>query len=242
MATMVRKEVLILDDDPDLRVMVRKILEAAGLVVREASNVAQALAMVRERAPHLILLDLELQGDETGFQFLEARRTDLSLAQSPIIVITATRDRKAVYRSISLGANDYIAKPINAVLLLQKVRKAVSLDVGFAKVELPADRRPRVFMVVPSTIIRMSSAGFTLEAPLKVVDRDDEGKPVKADIQVRAPLLDEVGATKSVYRPASRRPTPSIAAPGQYVTEFSFYGLTDRQAEKVRKLTRKWPS
>ena len=161
-----------------------------------------------------------------------------------VLVLAATADAQLflITNRGSLGANDYIAKPINAVLLLQKVRKAVSLDVGFAKVEFPADRRPRVFMVVPSTIIRMSSAGFTLEAPLKVVDRDDEGKPVKADIQVRAPLLDEVGATKSVYRPASRRPTPSIAAPGQYVTEFSFYGLTDRQAEKVRKLTRKWPS
>jgi CheY-like chemotaxis protein len=241
MATMVRKEVLILDDDADIRILVRKILEGAGLVVREAGTVAQALGMVRERAPHLILLDLALAGNDSGFQFLEAKRADPTLSQSPVVVLTASKDRNSVYRAISLGANDYLAKPLNSAILLQKARKAMSLDAGFAKVEFPADRRPRVHMVIPSTIVRMSSAGFTLQAPLKVVDRDEEGKPVKADIQVRAPLLDEMSATKTVYRPQTRRPVPSPDAPGQYITEFMFYGLTDRQAEKVKKLTKKWP-
>lgn len=231
-AAVARKEVLILDDDPDLRNMLRKILEGAGMVVIEASKVAHAIKAMKERMPHLVILDLMLLDNETGVQFLEDRRKDAALAAVPVVVLSASKDKGMIYRALSLGAKDYLPKPLNATLILQKVRKSLAMDATFAKVEFDAGRRPEVHMVVPCRLVQVGEGGVLVEAPLKV-DR-------ASSIQVRAPLFDEIGASKAVTKPSRRRAMPSTAAPGQYQTHFTFFGITETIAARVRKVVKGW--
>jgi CheY-like chemotaxis protein len=235
----VHKEVLIIDDDKDIRLILRRILEGAGMSVTEATTVKEAHQIMRERAPHLVIVDLALGGKETGFHFIAQCRKDVVFAKIPLLVLSASKDRTIIFNAMSLGASDYIVKPVNSSLLLQKVRKALSLEGGIARIVFAKDKRPQITLVIMSRITKISEAGFVVEAPLKVVDQTP-GKPVRADIWVRAPLLDEMGATRRVFRPTARVPQASKQAQGQYLTEFLFFGLTNEIVARIKKVIAKF--
>jgi len=122
--------VLIVDDDPDLRALLRRMLEREGYRVSEADNGRVALARVREHTPGAILLDL-MMPEMDGFEFLEALRRDEAGRAIPIIVITA-RDLSAedhqrlngsVERILQKGAYRHDA-------LFAEVRRLVGASVG----------------------------------------------------------------------------------------------------------------
>ncbi|UCC14721.1 MAG: PAS domain S-box protein [Gammaproteobacteria bacterium] len=81
-------EVLVVDDEPDIRSLTRRTLEAEGLQVREAANGQEALDEIRRRQPGLIILDLMMPVMD-GFEFLRQLRHDAKIADLPVIVVTA---------------------------------------------------------------------------------------------------------------------------------------------------------
>src|SRR5690349_4723385 len=103
--SMINKVAIVLDDDADIRRMVRKILETAGMKVFEAEKVSEALALAKQKAPHFFIIDLNIP-DENGFQFLEKRRLDPDLRTTPVFVLSQLKDRPSVYQAMSLGATD----------------------------------------------------------------------------------------------------------------------------------------
>jgi len=122
--------VLVVDDDPDLRALLRRMLEREGYLVDEAENGRAALERVRERTPGAILLDL-MMPDMDGFEFLEELRRDEAGRGIPVIVITA-RDLSAedhqrlngsVERILQKGAYRHDA-------LLAEVRRLVGPSLG----------------------------------------------------------------------------------------------------------------
>ena len=122
--------VLVVDDDADLRALLRRMLEREGYVVAEADNGRAALERVQERTPGAILLDL-MMPEMDGFEFLEELRRDEAGRGIPVIVITA-RDLSAedhqrlngsVERILQKGAHGRDA-------LLAKVRRLVGASVG----------------------------------------------------------------------------------------------------------------
>ncbi len=122
--------VLIVDDDADLRRLVRQLLERDGYKVAEAENGREALAVLPEIAPGLILLDL-MMPEMDGFEFvIELRRHEES-RQIPVIVITA-RDLSAEDRQ---RLNGYVEKVLqkgtySRDALLAEVRELVALSIA----------------------------------------------------------------------------------------------------------------
>ncbi|MBL8112820.1 MAG: response regulator, partial [Acidobacteria bacterium] len=80
--------VLVVDDDPEVREMLRRILEKTGWVVEEAGNGREGLAVAARNRPELVLLDL-MMPEMDGFEFLEEFRQDAQNARVPVIVVTA---------------------------------------------------------------------------------------------------------------------------------------------------------
>ena len=114
-------KILLVEDDVNIRIMVKAMLESAGYQVLETASCVTAMTMASSHIPDLILLDLGLP-DRDGMELLKhVRRTELT----PIIVLSARMDELEKIRAFDLGANDYITKPFGAGEFLARVRSAL---------------------------------------------------------------------------------------------------------------------
>ena len=118
MLTTAPHRILVVEDDPTLRLVLRDNLHSEGYEVDVAGDAACALSRARTITPDLIVLDLALP-DHDGFELLPILR---SLGQVPIIVLTARAERDDKLRGLSLGADDYITKPFDPEELLARIR------------------------------------------------------------------------------------------------------------------------
>jgi class 3 adenylate cyclase len=121
--------VLVADDDPVTRLMLSGSLERNGHQVRTAENGAQALDLARSEAFDVVLLDV-LMPELDGYGVLEQLKADPALRHIPVVMVTSVDDVDSAVRCIELGADDYLSKPIDPVLLTARV------NAGLAKKRL----------------------------------------------------------------------------------------------------------
>ena len=120
---MARADILIVEDHPTMREAMRLILEHEGFDLREAPDGATAIAMVRERPPDVMFLDLNIPG-ASGADVLAELKSDPSTRDVRVIIVTATGEegREVV---INLGADEYFTKPFSPTALLRTVEKVL---------------------------------------------------------------------------------------------------------------------
>jgi len=116
-----RQLVLVVDDDPTMRLLVREALEPHGLDVEEAPDGARALALFRVSKPNLVLLDVQMPGLD-GFTVCEEIRRLPGSLHTPVVMITGLDDVESVRRAYEAGATDFITKPISWLILSHRVR------------------------------------------------------------------------------------------------------------------------
>ncbi len=114
--------ILIVDDDPDLCVLVRHWLEADGYPVEVFHDGESCLAGLAHNLPDCICLDLEMPG-LSGLETLERIKANHPLL--PVIVLTATSEVESVVETVQAGAHDYLVKPIDRTKLLTTLKVAV---------------------------------------------------------------------------------------------------------------------
>ncbi|RJR34832.1 MAG: adenylate/guanylate cyclase domain-containing response regulator [Deltaproteobacteria bacterium] len=117
--------ILVVEDNRMNRMMLVRSLEQQGHQVACAENGLQALEMVAEKDFDLILLDIEMP-EMNGYQVLERLTADVHWRDLPVIMISAVEEIDSVVRCIEMGAEDYLTKPFNPVLL--KARVDASLE------------------------------------------------------------------------------------------------------------------
>ena len=117
--------VLVVDDDPLNRAMLSMSLDAAGHEVLEAGDGLAAIAMLSDHAVDVVLTDIEMP-ELDGYGLLRHRSTDDRLKAIPFIVISAVDEMDSIVACIKLGAEDYLPKPFDPVLL--HARLGASLD------------------------------------------------------------------------------------------------------------------
>jgi putative two-component system response regulator len=123
--------ILLVDDNPRLVAGMQLALELNGYAVVTAKNGIDALAMLRENQPDLILCDILMPGMD-GFDFLKSLRTRPDWIKIPFVFLTALADEHSIMTSRTLGADEYLCKPVSTHTLLQVVRarldRATALD------------------------------------------------------------------------------------------------------------------
>lgn len=112
--------ILVVDDEPENRELLEGILTPAGYTVRTAGGGRQALQAVEEDPPDVILLDLVMP-EVSGFEVCEMLRAQERAARIPIIVVTALDQFDIKERILTLGADDYLTKPIQPAEVLARV-------------------------------------------------------------------------------------------------------------------------
>jgi signal transduction histidine kinase len=123
--------ILIVDDDSILRGVAGESLRQAGFSVSEAENGVQALAAIKESRPDIVLLDV-MMPEMDGFDTCRAIRALPNGDMLPVVMITALEDLDSINKAYEVGATDFITKPINWVILVQRVRymlRAVQMNL-----------------------------------------------------------------------------------------------------------------
>jgi two-component system response regulator MprA len=110
--------VLILDDEAQIRRVLRTSLVASGFVVREARRGEEALEMLREEKPDLLIIDINLPG-MSGFEVCHEIR---DFSDAPIIMLSVRNNERDKVRALDSGADDYVVKPFELEELMARVR------------------------------------------------------------------------------------------------------------------------
>ena len=122
--------ILVVDDDEDIRVLLRELLERAGYRVDEAEDGRTALRRLYEAPPSLVVLDVTMP-EMDGYQTLERIR---DLSDVPVIMLTARTQELERVRGLASGADDYVPKPFGRQELLARVQALLRRTGGKAEI------------------------------------------------------------------------------------------------------------
>lgn len=117
--------VLVVDDEPMARTLLRLMLVRAGFEVSEAENGFDALDKVKVNKPDVMILDVMMPGMD-GFSVCRALRKEAETEGMPIIMLSAKTDLHSVNKGLEVGANKYLTKPISPEELTRHVQDVLS--------------------------------------------------------------------------------------------------------------------
>lgn len=119
------KTILVADDDPVGRELIREILESQGYHVIEAGDGSVALSSIQAAQPDLVLLDIQMPVLD-GFGVIQALRRERQFQSLPVFALTAFAMRGDSAKALAAGFDGYIAKPINVSAFRELIRQALS--------------------------------------------------------------------------------------------------------------------
>lgn len=115
------KKILSVDDQGDIRRLIRMTLEFQGHTVLEAFSADSGLQIARRERPDLILLDVKMPGGLSGIELCKIIANDPELSAIPVILLTSADDKTSKSEGLEAGAKIYLTKPFNPLELLELV-------------------------------------------------------------------------------------------------------------------------
>jgi CheY-like chemotaxis protein len=120
------RKILIVDDQPAVRELVKVTLEEGSYQIFSAQNGQEALEIARAKHPDIILLDIKMPGSGvSGLEVCRYLKEDSTTANIYIIIISASGQKDDIEAGIIAGANDYFTKPFSPIALINKIESVV---------------------------------------------------------------------------------------------------------------------
>lgn len=116
--------ILVVDDDPTLRILAKLILERAGFISYEAADGLKALEFLNTTVPDLFIVDVMMPRMD-GYELCEELRRRPETAQHPIIMLSARPDSESRTRGLASGADVYLVKPVEHSELVAHIEKCL---------------------------------------------------------------------------------------------------------------------
>ncbi len=126
--------ILVVDDEPDILEVFRYLLEHEGYQVMSALNGTDALALVNDKMPDLVLLDVLLP-DLDGYEVCRRMKDDPETMAIPVVMVTGVRTGPGKLEGVEAGADDYLHKPVNDVELKARVRSLLRVKALYDALE-----------------------------------------------------------------------------------------------------------
>jgi DNA-binding response OmpR family regulator len=224
--------ILIVDDDMINRMMLSMGVEQQGHIAATAEGGVEALEMLRSEPFDVVLLDL-LMPEMDGFQVLETIKQDAVLRDLPVIMVSALDEMNSVVRCIEMGAEDYLPKPFNPVLLKARV------GASFAKKRW-RDQELQYLQQVSSltaAAAEIEAATFRPETVSEIAERSDELgslarmlQRVAAEIYAREERLNQQVQALRIQVDEAKRNTQV-----REVTETDYFRELAGRADELRR-------
>jgi DNA-binding response OmpR family regulator len=154
------RQVLVVDDEPHIRTVLRGYLEADGFAVSEAADGEAAIRQVRQRAPDLVLLDVKLP----GMDGLEALRRVRTFSDVYVILVTARSEEVDKLVGLAVGADDYVTKPFSPREVAARVKAVLRRDRGARAAAAPVLRFTGLTIDKDAREVRVDGAEVSLSA------------------------------------------------------------------------------
>lgn len=116
------KKILVIEDEDDIRELLRYNLEKSGYEYFEATSGESGWNKIQDINPDLILLDLMLPGID-GLEVCDRIKTELKPQNIPVVMLTAKGEEEDIVKGLEMGADDYVTKPFSVKVLLARIAK-----------------------------------------------------------------------------------------------------------------------
>jgi two-component system, NtrC family, nitrogen regulation response regulator NtrX len=226
---MMTSDILIVDDEADIRELVSGILQDEGHVTRTARDSDEALAAVTTRRPNLVFLDIWLQGSKLdGLQLLDAIKQEHH--ELPVVMISGHGNIETAVAAIKKGAYDFIEKPFKADRLVLVAERA--LETSRLKREV---RQLKQLSPLPSTLIGHSSSINQLRATI------DKVAPTNSRILIVGPSgAGKELAARTLHAQSVRAEGPFVVINAAAITpermEVELFGVEAANGLQERKI------
>ncbi len=225
-----RGQILIIDDNPmDIKV-ISAALNASGWACFGFTNHVDATIWLTENSPQMIFLDLQMP-TVTGYQLIPILRKISNAAKAPIIIVSGKNESEDILKAIKLGAVDYIVKPLDPLVLQEKVERTGSKqDSDFHAFDLATEDQVTVFVAKPVKVVAISEFGTKLISETPITPGENA--------EINGLPIDLFGKEKLLMRCLTCEPTPSKK---EFIMQMTFVGMTEPQRKHIRKACRqKW--
>ena len=219
-----RKNILLIDDDHDVRRLVSVILEQSGFGVRSVADGSSAIAELQMNSYDLMVLDISMP-NLNGFQVLKAIRSMARFIGLPVIMLTGSRDRDEISKVQEYNVSDYVLKPPQIDDLISRVEKALDGSPAHEEVHLkPIDAGAAGSFEIPLRLISISANGMVLFSQIGV-----ENGFILESLRLR--VFQELGVEQTKFRVTEC----TALKGGGFHYYVSFLGVNHVDQERIRR-------
>lgn len=216
--------ILVVDDDPDILKLTERVLGSAGHTVFVAEDAMRAVDWLNHIEFDLLLSDANMP-HYSGFELISTVRHNAKYANMAVAMLTGLRDRKDVEKAVNLGVDDYIVKPLDPLLLIQKV------NALFSK-KPPAE--------YPEILLDGASARGAVAWPVSVQSVSELGVRITCELELKTGMVIDV--TAEFFRILDVAPptmkvlnVDSDPATGMHRATLIYLGANEAFLQKVRR-------
>ena len=215
--------IILVDDDHDILTLGKALLSQAGHTVLTATGAIEAVDLMKQFGCDALITDANMP-HHSGYDLLRTVRNNAKWKELPIAMLTGRRERKDIERAVQLGVDDYIVKPIDPVLFIQKINhlcaKALTEkpEIDLARANLSASKG---VVQTPVELRSLSEMGLVLKTPTKLVEN--------SVVQFELDLFKEIGCPAPLAKVISSTPFDN-----GFESRLLFIGAEDSTLSKIR--------
>lgn len=217
--------ILVLDDNlMDVKITSAH-LARLGFSVGGFTKAQEALFWLDQNSVQLILLDLSMP-EIDGFEMIKNFRKDPRWSPVPIIIISGNNEVEGIKKAIGLGANDYIVKPIDFLVLEEKTMKLLSKGMDFNSVLFNQEQAQTSHFKIPLKIVEISEFGMKIQSP--------QSLSVNATAEIGGLDVNFFGVSDVIVRCLSIEPLENQ----MFLIQLTFVGLKEKERQIIRQSCR----
>ncbi|MCB0379360.1 MAG: response regulator [Bdellovibrionales bacterium] len=217
---------LIVDDDEDILKIIRVLLQSQGHDVEPSTSALEAMKLLKRQEFDLVITDATMPA-HSGFDLIRTIRKDKNLKHLTIAMLTGRREREDIEQAVEVGVEDYIVKPIDPKVLMEKVDRLIKKHKK--KMEDLGKHQPTPSRLsLDCMVTRVTDVGITIEGPVFF----QPGCQVEIDVEILKKAGIEKNKFKTIY-------SKELKKEGYYATDMVMLGLNNREKKILDHLASK---